>query len=249
MLAMIVNATILRLLRTQEHSLPQYDAGLIASMADPLADRSPRCAAWRALISVTTGVLATLDNELRADARAVARGVRGARAPLGGAGPLAAHDRPRGPACTCRRAASPAGSTAWCRGAGRTPAVPVRPARLERGAHRGGMKPAPGRGAHARRGVRRHFIDQLSERQLANLAAALVERRRSTPSRGRAAATSLPESAAGAHSPPARRARRTRAIRDGGAIRRLRCRRCVSTRARRPHAAGPRNEPPMIEQR
>ena len=127
----------------------------------------PEMQCWRTMISVTTGTLGALDSELQAE-HGLSLGdyevlVHLSEEP----GALPAHDRSRQPPAP-RRAASPAGSTAssaraWWSGGNALPTAAGSNAVLtEEGMRRLGAA-AP---THVR-GVRAHFIDQLSDREIA----------------------------------------------------------------------------------
>ena len=144
-----------------------------------MAERSPALAvgageqAWRALIDVTTGVLATLDGELRAE-HGLSLGEYEVLARLSEEPEHSLRMTDLAGRLHLSPAGSPGGSTGWCgrvwssgssarpTGAGRTRCSPPK-------ACAGSREAAP---THVR-GVRAHFVDQLSARELANLAAAL----------------------------------------------------------------------------
>ena len=130
--------------------------------------------AWRALIKTTTGLLATLDNELQA-AHGLSLGdyevlVHLSEAP---AGSLRMSD------LAARLHLSPSGITRRIDGLVRSGLVERRQCPTDR---RGSNAVITEKGTQALRdaapthvrGVREHFVSRLSERQLANLASALL---------------------------------------------------------------------------
>jgi len=134
----------------------------------------PEQRSWRALIEVTTGVLATLDNELRAE-HGLSLGEYEVLVRLSEA-----------PDCSLRMTdlavalrLSPSGITRRIDGLVRAGLVERRQCPSDRRGSNAVLTKAGLRRleeaapAHVR-GVRAHFIDQLSAQQLANLAAALA---------------------------------------------------------------------------
>lgn len=134
----------------------------------------PELRAWQGLINVTTGVMATLDNELRAE-HGLSLGdyevlVHISEAP---------EHYLRMTELAARLKLSPSGITRRIDGLVREGLVERRPCPSDR---RGSNAVLTEKGlrrlreaapTHVR-GVRAHFVDQLSERQLANLASALA---------------------------------------------------------------------------
>src|SRR5580765_6290371 len=144
-----------------------------------MAERAPRwlsepeMRSWRALIDVTTGVLATLDNELRAE-HGLSLGEYEVLARLS--------EEPehslRMTDLAGRLHLSPSGITRRIDGLVRAGLVERRQCPSDRRGSNAVLTAAGLRRlreaapAHVR-GVRAHFVDQLSERELANLASAL----------------------------------------------------------------------------
>jgi DNA-binding MarR family transcriptional regulator len=134
----------------------------------------PELRAWQALITVTTGVMATLDNELRAE-HGLSIGDYEVMVHLS----EAPEHYLRMADLAARLKLSPSGITRRIDGLVRDGLVERRPCPSDR---RGSNAVLTEKGlrrlreaapTHVR-GVRAHFIDQLSERQLANLASALA---------------------------------------------------------------------------
>jgi DNA-binding MarR family transcriptional regulator len=129
--------------------------------------------AWRALISVTTGVMATLDNELRAE-HGLSLGEYEVLV-------LISEDPERSVRMTdlaSRLRLSPSGITRRVDGLVRAGLVERRQCPSDRRGSNAvltddGMRRLEAAAPTHVRGVRAHFVDQLSERQLANLFAAL----------------------------------------------------------------------------
>ena len=149
----------------------------------------PEMRSWRALIEVTTGVLATLDTELRAE-HGLSLGEYEVLVHLS--------EEPdhslRMTDLAGRLRLSPSGITRRIDGLVRAGLVERRQCPSDRRGSNAVLTPeglgrldaaAP---THVR-GVRVHFVDQLTERQLANLEAALVERDRRSRTPRPAAAT------------------------------------------------------------
>src|SRR5689334_23104325 len=133
----------------------------------------PEMRSWRALIDVTTGVLATLDAELRAE-HGLSLGEYEVLARLS--------EEPehslRMTDLAGRLHLSPSGITRRIDGLVRAGLVERRQCPSDRRGSNAVLTAAGLRRLHEAapahvRGVRAHFVDQLSERELANLAAAL----------------------------------------------------------------------------
>ena len=142
--AMIVNARISEIIARARKF---FAGGTIRAWPSETTDATqwltePEMQAWRALIERHHRPARDARRRAPGRARPVARRVRGAGAPLGGARALAADDRPRGPAPPLAERHHPPDRRSRYARAGRAPAVPLRPARLERGAHRRGHAPA-----------------------------------------------------------------------------------------------------------
>ena len=135
--------------------------------------------AWRGLVEVYADVHASLEAELLEGFGFSEGDYARAREPLRGARAPAAHVRSRRRGCTCRRAASPAGSTASC-APGWWRASPAPPT----GGSPSPCSPTPGYAAleaaapvHVD-GVRRHFLGHLSRAQVRQLGTAFDTLRR-----------------------------------------------------------------------
>lgn len=144
-------------------------------MADPAPKwlTQPEMRAWKALIDVTTGVMATLDGELRAE-HGLSLGdyevlVHISEAPDNSTRMTDLADRLK---------LSPSGITRRIDGLVRDGYVERRPCPSDRRGsnavltEKGLLRLREAAPTHVR-GVRSHFVDQLTERQLANLASAL----------------------------------------------------------------------------
>ncbi len=130
--------------------------------------------AWRALISTTTGLMATLDNELQA-AHGLSVGDYEVLVILSEAPDHAM----RMSDLASRLRLSPSGATRRIDGLVRSGFVERQQCPSDRRGSYGVLTEAGQRKLEAAapthvEGVRRHFIDRLSDRQLANLAAALA---------------------------------------------------------------------------
>jgi DNA-binding MarR family transcriptional regulator len=172
-LAIIVNATISEIIARARKISAGVPSGVMGDVGPRwLSDSEQR--SWRTLIDVTTGVLATLDNELRAE-----HGLS-----LGEYEVLARLSEAREHSLRMTDLAaglrlSPSGITRRIDGLVRAGLVERQQCPSDR---RGSNAVLTGEGlrrlreaapAHVR-GVRTHFIDQLSEKELAQLAAALA---------------------------------------------------------------------------
>ncbi len=158
-----------RLLRPQEDPRRHYHPG-------GMAERVPRWLSdaeqqsWRTLIDVTTGVLATLDAELRAE-HGLSLGEYEVLARLSEEPEhsLRMTDLAGAPAALAQRD-HPADRRARPVGSGRAQAVPVRPAGVERGAHRRRPAPAARGGADPRARACARTSSTSCRRDLAHLA-------------------------------------------------------------------------------
>ena len=146
----------------------------------PAADRAPRwlsepeLRSWQALINVTSGVLATLDNELRAE-HGLSLGEYEVLAHLS----EAPHGSLRMTDLAGRLRLSPSGITRRIDGLVRAGLVERQQCPSDRRGSNAVLTAEGRRRLEAAapshvRGVRAYFIDQLTERELANLAAALA---------------------------------------------------------------------------
>ena len=134
----------------------------------------PEMRAWKALIHVTTGVMATLDGELRAD-HGLSLGEYEVLVHLSEAPDYSL----RMTDLADRLKLSPSGITRRVDGLVRAGLVERRQCPSDRRGSNAvltedGMLRLKAAAPTHVRGVRRHFVDQLSERQLANLASALL---------------------------------------------------------------------------
>ena len=133
----------------------------------------PEMRAWRTLLDVTTGVMATLDGELRAE-HGLSLGEYEVMVLLS----EAPEDSLRMTDLAARLKLSPSGITRRIDGLVRNGLVERRQCPSDRRGsnavltEKGMLRLQEAAPTHVR-GVRSHFVDQLSERQLANLAAAL----------------------------------------------------------------------------